>query len=320
MRMSKKVDCLPILIWVCDRRMTCRREVRCQSAQHREIEAVNARRIRMTYVSLAIAPSLLMAQATPASSMATPTPTPSEAPKESEARPPADKTLPRRFKDMHAAATQTDECSKNQHDRKGAWACLAAGKSSDASLMASLSGWCDVNVKRKGCWEPVPGKGKAYGTTVNLVGSYGYGKTALGNIGIHAQTVMSGSRSDTKNFWFKSTRATKNVEFAVDRLGLTESHPGGVKTDASWDEVQSGIHPANVRVSPLRVPSRVDDSHQYITINHYVAWHDTSSQYPGHWFACIKSIRMKRSSSGAYWNEGRSLPADPANSGYSRAN
>lgn len=236
------------------------------------------------------------------------------------------------------AQHQQAQCAKTLGQRVGPWTCTESQSGTPANTetaaqaaigaattaTAGSVGFCRISPISKSCWEPVPATAKTHGTgtTVNLTGTYGYGKQVLGNIGFHATTVFNGAKQITKNMWFRSSRGTRNVELATDFLRLTGPHPEGqVIRRAGWSEVFTGFHQAGIAVSePWNRHEVYNSESDYISIMHYAGWEDSSSTYPGHWYAYIKSIRMKKNSNGQYLNEGLSLPDHPSSAGWSIRN
>ena len=225
------------------------------------------------------------------------------------------------------------QCELTLSQRSGNWFCpdttpesaAQAVQQAEADLLArgaieevtpvvqALAGYCRV----EGCWERIDAGHSLYSAT----GSYGYGRTHLGNIKFYFRVIMRGALHHSYPFWFSSTRGTKNITLSGERLYLSAAHPGGHSMTPRHSFRKSfTAAAADVATQwPSPGPSTYENTVIWVTVAHQATWSDPSSNYPGTWFIWAKSIKMLRQPSGAYHVQGDSdLPKDPAGFGWRR--
>ena len=224
---------------------------------------------------------------------------------------------------------QEPQCSLPLDQRTGAWVCddetvggttqsTAAAQANMASpgVQAQSAGASvtalDENCPRvNACW-------RQYSVTDSDFlgsGTYGYGKTKLGNALFTFEVKTNGAQSVSKPLYFYSTRGTKTVTMEAERLYTSTAQPAGKPVKPSTYSLYGPISnvSANTRVnwSPNGFKS-YENTTAWMTVVHQVTWTDPSSNFPGRWYYFAKSIKAKRQSSGAYYFQGsHSLPTTP---------
>lgn len=173
-----------------------------------------------------------------------------------------------------------------------------------------------------GCWNRVSSAKAEFDGS----GSYGSGPLPLGETKFFIRIVMSGARSASKPVRFTSSRGTSSVDFEAERLFLSKAHPGGKQVDlpggrSSYALYTTGAHPADQPVEWLPNGYRsFENTTKFASIAHEFVWRDVSSAYPGRWFFFVKSLKLTRQESGAYFFlSDTDLPKNWFGSGYREA-
>ena len=220
------------------------------------------------------------------------------------------------------AAAEVDQCARPLAARVGNWFCFGTVAQAKAArdrarralgLAPAAAGYCRV----EGCWDRYNARAADFAGS----GTYGSGRTHLGNISMYFEVKMSGAKSTSKPVWFESTRGVRDFVMEGDRLYLSSAHPEGKPVSPSqyshYGPVSAAAH-QKVFWKPNGYKS-YENTTAWASIVHEWTWHDPSSAYPGRWYVYAKSIKLRRQSSGAYYFElDKSLPKTPAGSGWVR--
>jgi hypothetical protein len=220
------------------------------------------------------------------------------------------------------AAAEVDQCARPLAARAGNWFCLGTAARAKAAhdrarralgLPDAAAGYCRV----EGCWT----RYSAVSADFAGSGTYGYGKTHLGDVSMYFEVTMNGAQSTSRPVWFESTRGVRDFVIEGDRLYLSSAHPEGKPVSPSkysfYGPVSAAAH-QRISWNPNGYKS-YENTTAWASIVHEWTWHDPSSAYPGRWYFYAKSIKLKRQDSGAYFFESESsLPTTPAGSGWVR--
>jgi hypothetical protein len=218
----------------------------------------------------------------------------------------------------------SDQCDHPLAERTNAWVCPASspsvspadtvsiGRSEKASAAAEA---CSVS----GCWDRV---GAAEVEFLGQ-GTYGFGRTRLGNVKFHILINMNGAQSISKPVQFESTRGVRNLIMEGVRLYVSAAYPQGHPVQGK------STHAAYVRKS-VAANSQAEwkpngyksfeNTTTYASIQHTFSWQDVSSGYPGKWFFVVKSPKAEHhvdDKDHKYWfDDVNDLPANWYYSGY----
>lgn len=217
-----------------------------------------------------------------------------------------------RFADyLTAGGTGQEQCATPTADRSGAWVCAdqqpPSGSSGTEGGASPASGtYCGGSA----CWSQID---SAHGTAT-FSGTYGYGSTTLGNVTLYQKVTATGSYIKTYPEHFTSTRATRGVYLSSnDLFNLSSKCTAGCDQNPSkYDQVGPYTASSDVSVQWPSPGSRSRNSVAWVTVACEAAWSDVSSAYPGQWDMWVKSIKLQRQSSGAYYvKSDTTLPTSP---------
>jgi hypothetical protein len=226
-----------------------------------------------------------------------------------------------------AAAVQ---CDLALAERAGSWTCPTTTRSSaqkavrhaqqdlgssgvsdaDVSAVAAAAAYCTV----AGCWDQIDSAHSTFTGT----GSYGYGRTKLGDVELYYKITTSGSRITTYPFWFSSSRGTKNIILSAEYLYLSTQYPGGnSQNPRQYDQKSFASKAAGISSQWPSTGFVKNDTVAWVTLAGEATWSDPSSSYPGSWYTWAKSIKMQRQASGSYYVQAdNALPSNPNGAGY----
>jgi hypothetical protein len=228
------------------------------------------------------------------------------------------------------AANARAQCDLSVADRSGNWMCPSTTRSSagrairnaqralgssavtdaDVTAVSAALGYCTV----AGCWDKID----TGHSTFTGTGSYGYGRTKLGDVELYYKVTTRGSRITTYPFWFSSSRGTKDIILSAEYLYLSSRYPGG-QSQSPRQYGQKSFASRAAGISSQWPSPGFDkyDSVAWVTLAGEATWSDPSSSYPGSWYTWAKSIKMQKQPSGAYYVQAdNALPSNPNGAGY----